>query len=692
MILHTSPVFTNRAVDDIASVLGTLTGDLLPNMPRDLPIGNGQLLVTFDPNYCLRDFYYPRVGKENQTLGERNRTGVWVGDRLSWFHDDGWKRSLNYVPDTLVTQVRLEHPELKLRIDCQDAVDPEINVLMRRITVHNLTDQAREVRLFFHYDFHILENAFGDTAYYEPVNSFVIQYKGPRYFLINGCNQQGEGIYQYCTGIKKHQQFEGTWRDAEDGVLGGNPITQGSVDSTISLRDNIPPGQSKTFDHWVCADRSYFDVKELNDTVKKRGLKDMVRDTAAHWKTWADRSKKVTQRKGDSDLIEKMYRRSLLIVKTQIDNGGAIIAANDGDSIIFNRDTYSYMWPRDGALVAHALDRAGYPELTRKFFEFCQSVMPRPSYYPEGYLLHKFNPDGSFGSSWHPWIREGKPQLPIQEDETALVLWSLCEHQKIYKDDEFVFSLRDRLIRPAAKFMLKYRHERSGLPRESYDLWEERYGILTFTTSAVAAGLSAVAQMLTLPEDRELRLECKKAALSMKRAMAQHLYCPDLKRFARMINFNSNGTFQVDGNIDASFFALFHFGVFDADDPMVVNTMKQIEQRLWCKTEVGGLARYENDYYYQVTNDIDKVPGNPWIICTLWLALWYLALARTKDDLRRPREILDWAASHCLESGCMAEQIHPFTGAPMSVSPLTWSHATYIETVLEYYKKEKELA
>ncbi len=39
----------------------------------------------------------------------------------------------------------------------------------------------------------------------------------------------------------------------------------------------------------------------------------------------------------------------------------------------------------------------------------------------------------------------------------------------------------------------------------------------------------------------------------------------------------------------------------------------------------------------------------------------------------------------------MAEQIHPYSGAPLSVSPLTWSHATYVETVLEYWEKVKVL-
>ena len=39
--------------------------------------------------------------------------------------------------------------------------------------------------------------------------------------------------------------------------------------------------------------------------------------------------------------------------------------------------------------------------------------------------------------------------------------------------------------------MVKFRDEETGLPLNSYDLWEERYGVHTFTVSAVIAGLRA---------------------------------------------------------------------------------------------------------------------------------------------------------------------------------------------------------
>jgi hypothetical protein len=36
-------------------------------MPRNIPVGNGTLLITFDHDDCLRDIYYPSIEKEYHT-------------------------------------------------------------------------------------------------------------------------------------------------------------------------------------------------------------------------------------------------------------------------------------------------------------------------------------------------------------------------------------------------------------------------------------------------------------------------------------------------------------------------------------------------------------------------------------------------------------------------------------------------
>jgi len=143
--------------------------------------------------------------------------------------------------------------------------------------------------------------------------------------------------------------------------------------------------------------------------------------------------------------------------------------------------------------------------------------------------------------------------------------------------------------------------------------------------------------------------------------------------------------------MDASLSGLWLFGLFAPDDERVVATMEALRDRLWVKTDVGGVARYENDAYHRVGDDVDRVPGNPWFICTLWLARWIIATARTGDDLQTALDMLRWTANHALPSGVMAEQVHPYTNAPLSVSPLTWSHATLVAAVQEYLEKRGHL-
>jgi GH15 family glucan-1,4-alpha-glucosidase len=379
-----------------------------------------------------------------------------------------------------------------------------------------------------------------------------------------------------------------------------------------------------------------------------------------------------------------LYKQSLLILRTQIDNRGAILAANDSDYLDYNNDTYSYMWPRDGALVSYALDLAGQPEVTRNFYNFCKDVL-----LPEGYLLHKYNPDKSLGSSWHPWAdQDGRPQLPIQEDETALVIWALWEHYQRYRDVEFIRPLYSPLIRRAGDFMAAFRDIHTGLPDASYDLWEERHGIHTFTVAAVWAGLQAAASFARAFGDEDRGDKFMNAAAEIKEAARTYLWSAEHGRFVRRINVDrQTGAIATDMTIDCSLYGVFHFGMFAADDPMVTSTMLQIEDRLWCRTDIGGVARYENDYYHQISQDIDNVPGNPWIICTLWLAQWYIARAKSLSDLTRALEILEWVRRHTLESGVLAEQLHPYSGEPISVSPLTWSHASVVMTVREYLTK-----
>jgi GH15 family glucan-1,4-alpha-glucosidase len=150
---------------------------------------------------------------------------------------------------------------------------------------------------------------------------------------------------------------------------------------------------------------------------------------------------------------------------------------------------------------------------------------------------------------------------------------------------------------------------------------------------------------------------------------------------------NGKNDFYADTTIDASLFGAFYFGAFAADDEMVVNTMSAIENRLWVQTKTGGVARYENDNYMKIADDAETVAGNPWFICTLWVADFHIAATKTEADLGKALKIIEWTAARALPSGVLAEQVNPLDGSPVSVSPLTWSHSTFVATVMNYLHK-----
>jgi glucoamylase len=703
-------------------------------MPRDIPVGNGQMLVTFDERYRVRDLYYPHVGQENHAGGDPCRFGVWADliddpqnkldrrrQRMVWTDDLGWDISQNYIDDTLCTHVTLRNDQMGLELVCQDVVDFHRPVHVRRIEVRNLTDQQREVRIVHHQDFYMYGTRVGDTAYYDPKLKSLVHYRKKRYILASFYQGNQHKVDQYATGNAGFHGAEGTWRDAEDGELGNNPIAQGAVDSTMLTRVSLEPGESKTVYMVLGCGKKYKDMQEIHRFVRRVGPQGVIDRTNAYWRLWLAASRSDFNRTEVGKLpqqVTELYKRSLLIVRTQIDNGGAIIAANDSDILQFSRDTYSYLWPRDGAFVADSLDAAGFPDVARSFFSFCSKTIT-----DTGMFLHKYNPDGSPASSWHPWVVDGRPQLPIQEDETALVVWSLWRHYVRYRDIEFIRPLWVDVVQKAADFMVRYRDPETNLPLPSYDLWEERWGVHAFTVATVYAGLRAAWQFAVCFGDTARSTAYAQAAEEVKEAFCKHFWSEQKGRFLRRITPSDPdrtaellaqvmagrtpepadspdgidvGQHDVlhdpDNVLDSSMYAIWAMGMLDTDDERVVATMDAIERELWIKTGVGGVARYENDYYHQVSHDVENVPGNPWFICTLWLADYHIARAKTVEELENAKPILDWVADHALESGVLAEQVHPETNAPLSVSPLTWSHATFVATVTAYQAKLDQMS
>jgi GH15 family glucan-1,4-alpha-glucosidase len=651
-------------------------------MPKDIPVSNGNFLLNFDSDYQIRDVYFPYVGQENHSKGDPFRFGVWVDGHFSWMGPE-WEKNLRYHDDSLVTDVLLKNKFLGLELRCHDVVDVDLNVYIKKIEVTNLKGKERQVRLFFCHDFHLYGYDIGDTAYFDPRTSSIIHYKANRYFLINCCKSGKFGVNHYACGDKEVPGREGIWKDAEDGELSGNQISWGSADSAIGIWIHVPPKGKAAAYYWIAAGTRYNAVAQLNRDVIEKTPDELIKRTSDYWGAWVT---KESRSFGDlPKSVTNIFNRCLLILRTQIDNRGAIIAANDSDIVRFGRDTYSYMWGRDGAFVAAALAKAGYTHVCMKFFDFCARVLSE-----DGYLYQHYNPDGSLASNWHPWLVDGKAVLPIQEDSTALILWALWIHYESSKDIEFIRPFYDKLIKKSAEFMVTHRDPVTKLPIPCYDLWEERFGVHTYTVASVIAGLRAAGNFARLFHDASLAEKYDKTAEEIKGGLTKHLYHNGQKRYARSGYRKGNG-YELDEVIDVSLSALVILGVLPANDPRIVETMEAIHQQLWLNTPVEGCARYQNDVYHQPDNCPADIPGNPWFISTLWLAEYYIARAQSLQELRDAIPYLEWCTKNALSSGVLAEQVHPVNSTPLSVSPLTWSHSSFVWAVLQYTEKFNSL-
>src|SRR5688500_8664604 len=315
-------------------------------MTRSLVLGNGHFLLNFDEHYWIRDVYFPHIGIENHSEGYPFRFGISVDGQTHWI-DQSWQREIAYEDGTLVGNTVLRHDAVGIELHLRDSIDFESDILLREMRVRDLKGAARQVRVFLHHDFHISGSEVGDPALYDPELGAIIHYKRERHFLIVGGIAPHYELAGFSTGKKRVSGAEGTWRDAEgDGHLSGNPIAQGSVDSTIALDTRVPLNGVAVLYYWIAAGERYGHLLELNSLIQRYGPAKLIDRTERYWRLWLN--KREVDSAGLPEHLLALQRTSLPVMRTQVDRTGAIIAATDPDIINFARDTDRHMGPRDG--------------------------------------------------------------------------------------------------------------------------------------------------------------------------------------------------------------------------------------------------------------------------------------------------------------------------------------------------------
>ena len=639
-------------------------------MARPVVLSNGQLFVGLDENGLVHDFYYPYVGLDNLTnaRNSHHKIGVWVDGEFHWVDDGSFQISVDFETRALISTITMHSQALQLKLECKDFIDPEYNALIRRIKITNELDRERDIRLFMHQVFQISRAGRADTALYVPDDNYILDYKGRCCLLIAG-RQSGDGDFdQFAIGNYNIEGKAGTFKDAEDGELSGNAVEHGGVDSVLRFQKTVSGQSSFDVDYWVVVADSQSDAQVVHTHIKYYSLEDRLQKARESWAEWLEPANPKIQQLAEQDRDE--VTKSLLVIKAHCDDRGSILAS--GDSSIFNygRDYYCYCWPRDAAYAIWPLIRFGIYGEVRNLFDFARSTMHR-----DGYLMHKYQPDRAIGSTWHPLLHGRHKELAIQEDETAMIIFMLGEYYQASGDKTLIEGFFENFIAPCASFMADFVDEATGLPHASYDLWEQKFLTTTYTTCTVIAALETAVDLAGVL-GRESDADHWQATADRMTEALQKLYHPD-GYFRKGFLLQEDGTLQYDDTLDvSSMYGPLVFAELDLDDERLISTFQKITERLMNTSPIGGVIRYPGDSYFLGKS---QYLGNPWIVCTLWAAQYY----NCQNEIDKARNLLDWAYSRRLPSGILSEQFDPENGEDISVAPLVWSHAEFINTALD---------
>ncbi len=647
-----------------------VSGGLLA-MAKSLVFANGRLHVGLDEYGLVRDLYYPYVGLENHVPahGLAHKIGVYVDGKLSWLDDETWVFTAAYHEKAMIGETIATNQALGIRVELTDCVVEGVDAFLRSIHVINLTSDPRHMTLYCHQAFMMSESASSDSAQYRPDLPGIMHYKGNRVFIATLSQHDDTFFSDFSIGKYSDTDGTGTYRDAEDGRLEKNTVENGHVDSVLGSDIDIEPYGSTRLDYWLAAGETVMDAEIAYDELKTNGTLHHLTETASYWRGWLE---KAAVARTLPDNLQIAFERSLLVIKAHLDERGAVMASLDSSLRGHPQDdAYNFCWPRDAFYSLWPLLRLGYIDELTRFFDFAEQGL-----HIDGYLQHKYRADGSLGSTWLPYVHpDGSVHPPIQADETAGVLFLLGQYHRHTNDQEFIVERYERMIEPMANFLASYVGD-DGMPLPSYDLWEHSYLTHTYTTAVTYAGLVEAVELAEAYGRSEDASRWRQAAETMKSG-AGRFYNSEKHYFYK--GFSSyTGEAVYDDTIDlSSLYGAFMFGLFELDSPELTDAITTAQQVL---SDGSLYSRFEGDSYYG-----DAKTLNDWPIVSLWMA----EIALERDEIETAEQTLEAVLSLQSASGMLPEQVRHGTHEVTSLSPLVWSHAELVSTIIDYMQAKR---
>ena len=549
-----------------------------------------------------------------------------------------------YVDNTNVLQTEIFNTYFNLRILQTDFVPISKNMIIRNYLIKNESNNSLNVKLLT--DSSALSNINNDTAGFIKNNS-LIQYNHD----YSVCLFSNKELYSY----QVNNVQDSIWT----GNISGKDYIGLSKESAISydIGELEPNGEYRLSLFIMVNDNSVQDVNSLERTIeqtKKIDVNEEYRQTVEYWKEFVkehDELEIVNSKLEDK--VKEIYIRTILLYPLlQNSETGGISAGIEIDEYKTKCGRYSYCWPRDALFITKCQDIIGMEEESTKFYSnFCKMTQSQ-----DGKWEQRFYTDGHLAPSWG-----------YQIDETASVIIGLYDHYLKIKDTDFLIK-NLTMINKAVDYLKLYVEDILSKElkfHKSYDLWEEYEGICLYSLSSIYAAFKAAIKInIVLSVSGKENQLLDEYSLKLKQYVLENFFNGEIKTLVRNLE---------DIRMDISIIgACVPFGMLEPDSREIVNTVQKMEMTI--RTYTGGFLRYEYDNY---------VGGNPWVISTLWMALYYIEM----DEKNKALECFNFVLKTAGEHGLLAEQIDNVTLKSKWVIGLSWSHAMFVIVLQKMLEK-----
>jgi glucoamylase len=412
-----------------------------------------------------------------------------------------------------------------------------------------------------------------------------------------------------------------------------------------------------------------------------RGFAAVRREYEAEWQRYVATLPRVAKH-------QRQFNMAAMVLKGLEDKTyrGAVIASpstpwgGGPNSNEPNTTGYHAVWSRDLYHVATALDAMGDRAGANRLLDYLFNVQQKP--------------DGSFPQN--SWV-DGRPiGNGLQMDQVA---WPLVLAFQLKRHDRTSWL---KHIKPAGDFIL------NRGPRTDQDRWEEKPGYSPATIAAQIAGLVCAAEIANRNGDATSAAKYLQTADNWAQGVHKWTVTKSgnaagyYLRITENDNPNDGAKLEINSSslvvderkiLDAGFLELVRLGIKSPRDPLIVESLKLIDQLIKVKTPAGDAwYRYNHDAYgetaaggnYDARNGI----GRLWTLLTGERGEYELAAG----DVAAARTRLDTLAGFANDGFMIPEQVWDREESPAaslhfgagtgSATPLAWSMAQFIRLAM----------